>query len=95
MVIHPEVQCALSRGRPVVALESSIISQGMPYARNLATAREVEAILRQQGVVPATVAVLGGVPHVGLTDAQLQRLAQPGAKIAKCSRRDLPHGALS
>lgn len=61
---------ALAAGRPVVALESTIISHGMPYPQNLETAKQVEGVVRAHGAVPATIAVLGGVPHVGLTPAQ-------------------------
>lgn len=82
---------ALAAGRPVVALESTIISHGMPYPQNLETAREVEGVVRAHGAVPATIAVLGGVPHVGLTAAQLERLARGGTAVRKVSRRDLPH----
>lgn len=73
--ISPEVQHALKAGQPVVALESTIISHGMPYPQNLKMAREVETIVRENGAVPATIAVLNGTPCVGLTDAQLQQLA--------------------
>ncbi|CAN0529734.1 unnamed protein product, partial [Ectocarpus sp. 8 AP-2014] len=65
--IEPGVQRALEEGRPIVALESTIISHGMPYPENLAMARGVEDIIRERGAVPATVAVLQGRPHVGLT----------------------------
>lgn len=85
----PEVQLALSAGRPVVALESTIISHGMPYPENLAMAREVEAIVREQGAVPATIAILDGRCKVGLTEPELLRLAtEPG--VAKVSLRDIP-----
>src|SRR5439155_191503 len=87
--IAPEVAAALAAGGPVVALESTIISHGMPYPRNLDTARRVEAIIRHQGAVPATIAVLDGRLRVGRGDAELERLATE-AGLAKLSRRDLP-----
>ncbi|RLV50066.1 pseudouridine-5'-phosphate glycosidase [Nocardioides mangrovicus] len=84
----PEVADALAEGRPVLALESTIISHGMPYPDNVAMAREVEQIARDHGVVPATVAVLDGVPLAGLDEAQLELLASdPG--VRKVSMRDL------
>lgn len=87
--IHPEVAQALREDRPVVALESTIISHGMPYPQNVETARRVEAIVRDGGAIPATIAVLDGRIHVGLDDAALERMGN-GAEIAKLSRRDLP-----
>jgi len=88
--LHPDVAAAVAAGRPVVALESTIITHGMPYPDNLRTAREVEQVIRDAGALPATVAVLDGVCLVGLTPAELERLAQLGPEqVAKCSRRDL------
>ena len=87
--IAPEVAAALAAGGPVVALESTIISHGMPWPRNLETARRVEAIIRDQVAVPATIAVLDGRLRVGLGDAELERLATE-AGLGKLSRRDLP-----
>jgi len=85
----PEVREALAQGKPVVALESTIISHGMPYPQNVETARQVEALVREQGAVPATIAVLGGRLKAGLTEAELEYLGKtPGVK--KASRRDLP-----
>lgn len=85
----PEVQAALEAGRPVVALESTIISHGMPYPENLAMANEVEEIIRSEGAVPATIAIIDGRCKVGLTPAELELLAtSPGA--IKVSLRDLP-----
>ncbi len=85
----PEVREALAQGKPVVALESTIISHGMPYPQNVETARQVEALVREQGAVPATIAVLGGRLKAGLTDEELEYLGKtPGIK--KASRRDLP-----
>lgn len=85
----PAVAAALSSGRPVVALESTILAHGMPWPTNLETARRVEQVIRDAGAVPATVAVLGGELRVGLTDAQLEHLARAEG-VAKVSRRDLP-----
>ncbi|MFB5083401.1 pseudouridine-5'-phosphate glycosidase [Symbiobacterium thermophilum] len=85
----PEVREALDRNRPVVALESTIISHGMPYPENLRTAREVEEIVRSQGAVPATIAVIGGRCKVGLTDEELELLAT-SPEAVKVSLRDLP-----
>ena len=90
LAVSAEVAAALRQGLPVVALESTIISHGMPYPQNLDTALQVEAVVRAHGAVPATIAVLGGVPHVGLTPQQLERVARAGAAVRKVSRRDLP-----
>ncbi len=96
MTIHPalhvlpEVRDALEAGHPVVALESTIISHGMPYPQNVAMATEVEQIVRDGGAVPATIAVLGGSPHIGLGRHNLQLLASDSS-VAKVSIRDLPH----
>ena len=84
-----EVAEAVDAGRPVVALESTIISHGMPYPQNVAMATEVEGIVRDHGAVPATVAVLGGVPRIGLSADDLELLASDPA-VAKVSVRDLP-----
>lgn len=75
---------------PVVALESTIISHGMPFPQNLEMAREVEQIVRDAGAVPATIAVIDGVLRVGLDDAGLETLARGGSSIMKCSRREIP-----
>ncbi|MGL4175120.1 MAG: pseudouridine-5'-phosphate glycosidase [Dermatophilaceae bacterium] len=88
--VDPEVRAALAAGRPVVALESTIISHGMPYPENVAMAREVEAIVREHGATPATIAVLAGRPTVGLSADQLELLGADGG-IRKVSVRDLPH----
>ena len=86
----PELRAALDEGRPVVALESTIITHGMPWPDNLAMARRVEEVVRQGGAVPATIAVLEGRLHVGLTAAQLEALAQAdAAQVMKLSRADL------
>lgn len=89
IVIHPHVREALRNGTAVIALESTIISHGMPYPQNLKTALEVEDVVRKGGGVPATIAILGGVPHVGLTKNQLEHIAQKGPAVVKVSRRDL------
>ncbi|KAI3450016.1 hypothetical protein Pfo_006681 [Paulownia fortunei] len=89
--ISPEVSEALSLGKGVVALESTIISHGMPYPQNLETAKEVEATVRQNGAIPATVAILDGVPCVGLSLEELERLAILGRKARKTAHRDIAH----
>lgn len=86
--IHPDVHTALDAGRPVVALESTLITHGLPYPENLDVARAMEAAVREAGATPATIAVLGGEITVGLTDEQLEYLAQ-AEDVRKCSRRDL------
>ena len=88
--ISPAVQKALDEGRPVLALESTIISHGMPYPQNLETALLCEAEARKHGVEPATVAIIHGKLCAGLTDEELEYLAKAGPKVAKASRRDLP-----
>ena len=88
--ISPAVQKALDEGRPVLALESTIISHGMPYPQNLETARLCEAEARKHGVEPATVAIIHGKLCAGLTDEELEYLAKAGPKVAKASRRYLP-----
>lgn len=87
--LSPEVSAARDQGRPVVALESTIIAHGMPFPQNLQTAREVEDVIRREGAVPATIAVIGGRIRVGLTDEELQQVAQ-APDAMKLSRRDLP-----
>lgn len=86
-----EVSEALAAGRPVLALESTIISHGMPYPDNVRMAREVEALIRDAGVTPATIAVLDGVPRVGLTDESLEMLGKAGQSVTKASVRDLAY----
>ena len=88
--IAPEVELALKENRPVVALESTIISHGMPYPQNKETALKVEQIIRDNGAVPATIAILGGRLKVGLTADEIDYLGREGTKINKTSRRDLP-----
>jgi len=88
--LSPEVAAARERGLPVVALESTIIAHGMPWPQNLETAREVEDVIRAEGAVPATIAVIGGRIRVGLTNEELTQLAQ-APDAMKLSRRDLPY----
>jgi pseudouridine-5'-phosphate glycosidase len=87
--IKPEVAEALAAGKPVVALESTIISHGMPYPQNVQTALEVERIVREHGAVPATIAVIGGRLKAGLTAEEIEYFGKKGLNIAKASRRDL------
>ena len=88
--VAPEVQEALAAGKPEVALESTIISHGMPYPQNAETALKVEAIIRENGAVPATIAVLGGRLKAGLSPEEIDYLGKTGSAVAKASRRDLP-----
>jgi pseudouridine-5'-phosphate glycosidase len=88
--ISPEVATALREGNPVVALESTIISHGMPYPRNVETALQVQATVRRYEAVPATIAILDGRLKVGITDAQIEYLGKKGQQFIKTSRRDLP-----
>ena len=90
LVLTDEVASALAEGRPVVALESTIISHGMPYPRNVAMATEVEEIVRADGAVPATIAVLGGRPRIGLSPDDLELLGSH-PEVSKVSVRDLPY----
>ncbi len=87
--ILPEVAQALADGRPVVALESTIISHGMPYPQNTETALRVEQIIREHGAVPATIAVIGGRLKAGLSPEEIDYFGKKGRAIAKASRRDL------
>ena len=87
--IKPEVAEALAAGKPVVALESTIISHGMPYPQNVRTALEVERIIRENGAVPATIAIIGGRLKAGLTEEEIEYFGKKGTAIAKASRRDL------
>ena len=86
--IHPEVEAAVKEGKPVVALESTIISHGMPYPQNVEMASRVEEIIRENGAVPATIAILDGVLKVGLTKEEIEFLAT-NKNVVKASRRDL------
>ena len=88
--VSDEVREALAAGKPVVALESTIISHGMPYPRNVETALNVEKIVRENGAVPATVCILGGKIVVGASHEEIEYLGKTGTKVIKASRRDLP-----
>ncbi len=87
--ISPEVRQALADGKPVVALESTIISHGMPYPKNVETALLVEKTIRENGAVPATIAIIGGRLKAGLSPEEIEYLGKAGRKVAKASRRDL------
>lgn len=89
--IQPEVKLALENNLPIVALESTIISHGMPYPQNMETALEVERIIRDNGAIPATIALINGKLKIGLTTKEIDYLARSGSKIIKASRRDLPY----
>lgn len=88
--IAPEVAEALAAGRPVVALESTIISHGMPYPQNVQTALAVENLIRENGAVPATIAIIGGRLKAGLSPEEIEYFGKKGVEITKASRRDLP-----
>jgi pseudouridine-5'-phosphate glycosidase len=89
--IKPEIKDAITNNLPLVALESTIISHGMPYPQNKETALQVEHIVRDNGAIPATIALLNGKMKVGLTVEDIDYLAKSGTKIVKASRRDLPY----
>ena len=88
--ISPEVKAALDAGKPVVALESTIISHGMPYPQNVETALNVEKIIRENGATPATIAIIGGRLKAGLSRDEIEHLGKKGYEVTKASRRDLP-----
>ncbi len=88
--LSPEVREALEHNRPIVAMESTIISHGMPYPQNVETALNCQKICRENGAVPATCAVIGGKLCAGLTDEQIDYLGREGHRVTKASRRDLP-----
>lgn len=88
-VIHPEVVAALEVGQPIVALESTIISHGLPSPRNLVVAREIEQSVRDGGAIPATIAIINGVVRIGLTPEELEILGDPKSNVVKVSTRDL------
>ena len=90
LMFSPEVAAARTAGKPIVALESTIISHGMPYPQNVTTAREVEQIIREAGAVPATIAVIDGKICIGLSESQLELLGK-SPDAMKVSRRDLPY----
>ncbi len=88
--LSPKVEAALKEGRPVIALESTILSHGMPYPQNVETALKCEKTARESGAEPATVAVIGGRLCAGLTEEEIDYLGREGQKVTKASRRDLP-----
>ena len=88
--IAPEVAQALKEGKPVVALESTIISHGMPYPQNVETALKVEEVIRENGAVPATIAIIGGRLKAGLSKEEIDHLGRAGHAVTKASRRDMP-----
>ncbi|ADZ89783.1 pseudouridine-5'-phosphate glycosidase [Marinomonas mediterranea] len=88
--IHPDVADAVAKGKPVVALESTIISHGMPWPENAETAKKVEQVIRDNGAVPATIAIIDGRLKAGLSNSEIETLAKAGLSVTKCSRRDLP-----
>lgn len=88
--LSPEVAKALEEGKPVVALESTIISHGMPYPQNVETALRVEQTIRDKGAVPATIAIIGGKMKAGCTKEEIEYLGKKGQAVIKASRRDLP-----
>lgn len=90
VVVSKEVEAALANNQPVVALESTIISHGMPYPQNVETALNVEQVIRDNGAIPATIAIIGGVLKVGLSTEEIEYLGKKGLDVIKCSRRDLP-----
>lgn len=89
MKINAEVKKAIEEGRPVVALESTIISHGMPYPRNVKCALEVEKVIRDNGAIPATIGIINGEPIIGMTPEEIEEFGKRKG-IVKCSRRDLP-----
>ena len=90
LCVSPEVADAIATGRPVVALESTIISHGMPYPQNVETALRVEQTIRDNGAVPATIAIIGGKLKAGLSREEIEHLGRKGLEVTKASRRDLP-----
>lgn len=89
--MSPKVRKAIKDGRPVIALESTIISHGMPYPQNVQTALACEKLARDSGAEPATIAVIKGKMHAGLTEEQIEHLGKSGPSVMKASRRDLPY----
>ena len=87
--VNPEVAAAVAAGKPVVALESTIISHGMPYPQNVDTALKVEQVIRENGAVPATIAIIGGRLKAGLTAQEIEYFGKKGREITKASSRDL------
>jgi pseudouridylate synthase len=91
VMLTPAVKSALAKGKPVVALESTIIAHGMPFPQNFEMAKRVEAIIRENGATPATVAIIDGKLRAGLTEPELELFAKQGPQIMKVSTRDLPY----
>lgn len=89
MIYSKDVAEALSKGKPIVALESTIISHGMPYPKNVETARRVEAAVREEGAIPATIGIIDGEIHIGMDDEELEQFGKRKG-VAKVSKRDLP-----
>ncbi len=89
--LSPALKSALAKGKPVVALESTIIAHGMPFPQNFEMAQKVEAIIREQGATPATIAIVDGKLRAGLSDSELEHFAKTGPSIMKVSVRDLPY----
>ncbi len=90
-IISEEVRQALLEGRPVLALESTIISHGMPYPQNVETALEIEMLVRSEGAIPATCAVISGKATVGINPSEIEMLGKAGLSVTKISRRDFPY----
>ena len=90
LVVSKEVQEALNEGKPVVALESTIISHGMPYPKNVETALNVEKLVRDNGAIPATIAIINGKLTVGISPEEIDYLGKKGLAVTKASRRDIP-----
>ncbi|MBU0997378.1 MAG: pseudouridine-5'-phosphate glycosidase [Firmicutes bacterium] len=90
LMISDEVRKAIESNQPVVALESTIISHGMPYPKNIETALRCEEIIRENGAIPATIAIIDGIIKVGLSKSEIEAIAKPDATVMKVSRRDLP-----
>ena len=88
--IKPEVEEALKNGKPVIALESTIISHGMPYPQNVETALQVEKVVRDNGGIPATIGIIDGVGVIGMNEEEIEEFGKRGTQITKVSRRDLP-----
>ncbi|MBF0912438.1 MAG: pseudouridine-5'-phosphate glycosidase, partial [Atopobium sp.] len=88
LVVSDEVKEALEQNKPVVALESTIISHGMPYPQNVETALKVEQIIRDNGAIPATIAIINGQMRAGLSADEIDYLGKKGREVAKVSRRD-------
>jgi pseudouridylate synthase len=91
VAIPDALRVAIAEGQPVVALESTIISHGMPYPQNVETALEIEAIIRAEGAIPATCAIINGVPKVGITPDEITQLGKAGQGVIKVSRRDFSY----